>query len=217
MRKIFVIATLFISALSVRPQETVMNILKTDGSSTQTRVADVKQISFLTVDEDNQVMLEKLINGAVFRTRMNEVEDITFADTTYNLNSTGYRILEAHELCWPEERLLPNFLPPAPSVRSLDMSAAKLSDEERVMFCTLQGIINRTRPRILLYNHNEEPQTTWPTAHSLKTSPISTASPFTMVKLFKEEIKGLVLYSNERSNHYSNCGTRPTAACNCRH
>ena len=149
-------------------------------------------------------MIMKTTNGAVFRTEVNEVEKITFSDTLYNLNSTGYRILEANELCWPEDRLLPLFLPPAPSVRSLDMSAAKLSDEERVMFCTLQGIINRTRPRILLYNHNEEPQTTWPSAHSLKTVAIPTTTPYTLVKLFKEEIKGLVLYSNELSTHYSN-------------
>ncbi len=149
-------------------------------------------------------MLMKLNNGAVVRTEVNEVEKITFADTLYNLNSSGYRILEADELCWPEDRLLPLFLPPAPSVRSLDMSAASLSDEERVMFCTLQGIVNRSCPRILLYNHNEEPQSTWPTAHSITTSAISASRPYNLVKPFQEEIRGLVLYSNERTNHYSN-------------
>ena len=149
-------------------------------------------------------MITRLNNGAVVRTDVSEVEKITFADTIYNLNSTGTRILEADELCWPDDRLLPLFLSPASTVRTLDMSAASLSGEERVMFCTLQGIINRTRPRILLYNHNEEPQTTWPTAHSLKTSVISTSTPYNLVKLFKDEIKGLVLYSNERTDHYSN-------------
>ena len=149
-------------------------------------------------------MIMKLENGAVFRTDVNGVEKITFADTLYNLNSSGDRILEADELCWPEDRLLPSFLPPATTIRSLDMSEASLSDEERIMFCTLQGIINRTRPRILLYNHNEEPKSTWPSAHNLKTSAISTSTPYALVKLFKDEIKGLVLYSNERCNHYSN-------------
>jgi len=149
-------------------------------------------------------MIMKLANGAVVRTEVDKVEKITFADTLYNLNSSGNHILEANELCWPEDRLLPFFLPPATSVKSLDMSAAKLSDEERVMFCTLQGIINRTRPRILLYNHNEEPQTTWPSAHKLRTTPISASVPYNLVKQFKEEVKGLVLYSNEKSEHYSN-------------
>lgn len=181
-----------------------MTVQKKDGTSARTRVADLTQISFLTVDGIDEVMLEKLANNAVLRTKVNEVEEILFADTAYNLNSSGNRILEADELCWPDDRLLPYFLPPASTVRSLDMSAAKLSDEERVMFCALQGIVNRTRPRILLYNHNEEPQSTWPTAHNLKTSAISTSKPYEMVNLFKEEIKGLVLYSNQRCDHYSN-------------
>ena len=99
---------------------------------------------------------------------------------------------------------LPCFLPPAPTLRTLDMSAAKLSDAERLMFCALQGIINRTRPRILLYNHNEEPQSTWPTAHSLRATPVSVAAPYTLMKQFKEEIRGLVLYSTEKSDHYMN-------------
>lgn len=149
-------------------------------------------------------MITKLANGAVVRSDVSEVEKITFSDALFNLNSSGDRILEADELCWPDDRLLPFFLPPAATVRTLDMSAAKLSDEERVMFCTLQGIVNRTRPRILLYNHNEEPQSTWPTAHSLKTTAVSTSAPYNLVKLFAEEIKGLVLYSNELSEHYAN-------------
>lgn len=204
MKKILFVTTIFFGALSIQAQEKVMNVMKTDGSSTHTRVADLKQISFFTVNEGDDVMLEKFANGAAFRTNVNEIEEITLADTLYNFNSNGYRILEAGDLCWPEDRLLPIFLAPAKSVKSLDMSAANLSDEERVMFCTLQGIINRTQPRILLYNHNEEPQSTWPTAHGLTTSAISTSAPYTLVKQFKEEIKGLVLYSNELCNHYSN-------------
>ena len=193
MKKILVAAALLLGALSSQAQEKVVNVIKTDGTNAQTRLADVKHIGFLTSEDTTMIM--KLTNGAAFRTEVNEVEEITFADTTYNLNSSGFRILEADELCWPDDRLLPCFLPPAPQIRTLDMSAAKLSDEERIMFCTLQGIVNRTRPRILLFNHNEEPQTTWPSAHSLRTSAISTASPYSLVKLFKEEINGLVLYS----------------------
>lgn len=202
MRKILVVATLFLGTLSGQGQEKVMDVRKTNGTSTRTPVADLRQISFLNAEDTT--MITRLTNGAIFRTDVNEVEEITFADTLYNLNSTGYRILETGDLCWPEDRLLPIFLAPATPVRTLDMNAAKLSSEERVMFCTLQGIVNRSRPRILLYNHNEEPQSTWPTAHSLKTTAMSPAAPYSLVKLFKEEINGLVLYSNKLTNHYSN-------------
>lgn len=148
-------------------------------------------------------MIMRLTNGAEIRAEVSELEKITFVDTVYNLNSTGQRILEAGDLCWPEDRLLPHFLPPA-TVRTLDMNTAKLSDDERVMFCALQGIVNRTQPRILLYNHNEEPQSTWPTAHSLRTAAVASSKPYDLVKLFREEIRGLVLYSNQLSSHYAN-------------
>lgn len=149
-------------------------------------------------------MIVKTNNGAVVRTGVDEVEKITFADTVYNCNSDGDRILEANELCWTDDRLLPHLLPPAAIVRSLDMSAASLSDEERIMFCTLQGIINRTRPRIILYNHNEEQQMIWPRANGLRTTAIRKDMPYMLVSLFKDEVKGLVLYSNALSEHYAN-------------
>ena len=101
-------------------------------------------------------MLMKTTDGAVVRTDVSEVEKITFSDSLYTLNNIDFRILEAGELYWPEDRLLPCFFTPATTIRTLDMKAANLSDEERVMFCALQGIVNRNRPRILLYNHNEE-------------------------------------------------------------
>ena len=209
MKRSLIIATLLLfSTLHMPAQEMVMKVKKTDGTVAKTRVADLKQINFLGLDEDGQTpqpstMITRLVNGAAFRTEMQEVGDITFADTTYNLNSSGYRVLEANELCWPEDRLLPCFLTPAPTLRSLDMSAAGLSNAERVMFCTLQGIVNRTRPRIILYNHNEEAQTLWPQAHSLKYTSVN-GTPYSLVRLYKDEIKGLVLYSNEKSEHYAN-------------
>jgi len=62
MRKILVGATLFLCALSGQAQEKVMNILKTDGTNTQTRVADLSQISFLTIDGSGQGLLVKTLD-----------------------------------------------------------------------------------------------------------------------------------------------------------
>ena len=202
MKKIVLATALLLAAMTGKAQEQVIDVTKTDGTSARTRLADLTLIKFLEARDTTMVM--KLTNGADIRTDVNDVEEMTFADTLFNFNSSGLRILEADDLCWTDDRLLPHFLPPAAPVRTLDMSAAKLSSEERVMFCTLQGIVNRSQPRILLYNHNEEPQATWPTAHSLRTTTIPTSAPYNLVKLFREEINGLVLYSNERSNHYSN-------------
>ena len=63
MRKIFVVTTLFLGVLSGQAQEKVMNILKTDGTNAQTRVADLKQISFLAMDAGSQGLLVKTLGG----------------------------------------------------------------------------------------------------------------------------------------------------------
>lgn len=63
MRKFFVIVMLFLFALSGQAQEKVIHILKTDGTSTQTRVAELQEISFLTVEEGDQGLLLKTSEG----------------------------------------------------------------------------------------------------------------------------------------------------------
>lgn len=146
-------------------------------------------------------MFVKTSNGAVERTSLSDVQKITFTDSTFNTITGGYRILEANELVWPEDRLLPHFQAPT-TLQTLDMPALGLSDPERVMCCALQGLVNRTRPRILLYNHKEESIDLWPTAGALKRTGV--ASAYTLVKKFKDELNGVVLYSTEKSEHYAN-------------
>ena len=43
------------------------------------------------VAQQPATMIVKLANGATVRTDVSEVEKITFADTLFNLNNTGYR------------------------------------------------------------------------------------------------------------------------------
>ena len=63
MRKFLIVAFLFLGVLRGQAQEKVMNVLKSDGTTSQTRVADLKEISFLTVEEGGQGLLVKTMNG----------------------------------------------------------------------------------------------------------------------------------------------------------
>ena len=157
----------------------------------------------LSINAQNTTMIVQTTNGNTVRTDVNTVDKITFEDAEYNLNKDQDRILEYNELTWPEDRLLPLLLPPANTVRGYDPHAKNLASQERVMFATLQGIVNRNRPRILLYNHNEEPRATWPNAHNLHMAAVSVA-PYAFVKRYVDEIKGIVLYSTAKSEHYGN-------------
>ena len=63
MKRTFVLAMLLLGALSGQAQEKVMNVVKTDGTTAQTRVAELKQLSFLTVEEGGQGLIVKTTNG----------------------------------------------------------------------------------------------------------------------------------------------------------
>ncbi len=63
MRKLLFVVTFFLGALSGQAQEKVMNVQKADGTTAQVRVAELKQISFLTVDEGGQGLQVKTSGG----------------------------------------------------------------------------------------------------------------------------------------------------------
>lgn len=62
MRKILAV-TLSLCILPIHADEKVMNIQKKDGTTMQTRVADLKQINFLTTNEGDQGLLVKTQDG----------------------------------------------------------------------------------------------------------------------------------------------------------
>lgn len=63
MRKTLFAATLSLCAFAGNAQEKVMNIVKTDGTRIQTRVEELKQISFLTINEGGEGLVVKTIDG----------------------------------------------------------------------------------------------------------------------------------------------------------
>lgn len=80
MRKIFVIVTLFLGILSGQAQEKVIKVLKKDGTTTPTRVADLKQIQFLTIEEGGQGLLVKTLNGGTSAVRFETKPVVTISD-----------------------------------------------------------------------------------------------------------------------------------------
>lgn len=65
MRKILFATAFLLCALSGKAQEKVLNVQNVDGTTTQTRVADLDQISFLTVDQGGQGLLVKTLGGEI--------------------------------------------------------------------------------------------------------------------------------------------------------
>ena len=94
MRKILVVAALFLGALSGQAQEKVMKVIKKDGSSAQTRVVDLKQISFLTVAEGGQGLLIKTVGGETAAVLFEAHPIVTVSDSKLVVKSNSSEAVE---------------------------------------------------------------------------------------------------------------------------
>ena len=87
MRKILAV-TLSLCILPIHADEKVMNIQKKDGTTMQTRVADLKQINFLTTNEGGQGLLVKTQDGETAAILFKTVPVVTIANGKLTVKST---------------------------------------------------------------------------------------------------------------------------------
>lgn len=87
MRKILAV-TLSLCILPIHADEKVMNIQKKDGTTMQTRVADLKQINFLTTNEGGQGLLVKTQDGKTAAILFKTVPVVTIASGKLTVKST---------------------------------------------------------------------------------------------------------------------------------
>ena len=76
------------------------------------------------------------------------------------------RLVSGTGLIWPSNQLLPTFSTPAPVIDCIDISSA--SGPEIDLFTSLEGIVNRTQPRVACVSTvNGEGEFTWINLHNL--------------------------------------------------
>lgn len=93
------------------------------------------------------------------------------------------------EIAWPAGQLLPVF-GEAKRLEVIELEGAP--GELRLLSASLQGIVNRTEPRIYLFEPSDEGKETW--LKDLKLPYEVHADPLTLVARFKSELKGMVIY-----------------------
>lgn len=105
---------------------------------------------------------------------------------------------------WPAGQVLPHFATPAPQLDGLDMKQGKLSPEEKTMLLAIQGIVNKKQPRIFLFEHYSEGKHKWPRLLNLSIQELEPTQYLQLADKYKNELKGVILYSTEKSAHYLN-------------
>lgn len=121
-----------------------------------------------------------------------------------HFKSSVYRSLEKG-MVWPEDKVIPQFATPAKTIDLLDLNELKLTKSERLLFTVLQGLVNKTQPRIMLVDRAGEGKNFWIQNCDLRVNKI--VSPWDVFNKYKNEVSGLVVYSNKQNEHFINLAT----------
>jgi len=105
-------------------------------------------------------------------------------------------------IVWPKRQAIPQFACPADTLDALDMDKLALSSSEKAMFSALQGLVNKTKPRIFLLDVDREGKYKWP--DNLNFNIKEWTSKWGIVRKYQDEISGIVLYDEAKSIHYLN-------------
>ena len=108
-------------------------------------------------------------------------------------------------MAWPSGQALPTFSMPAAALDTILVQ--DLSPDEEITFSALQGLINKTKPRIYLLDSGADEGTyTWANTSLVGISRIlyNNATRYNLVAKYANQLSGVVLYDPATSVHYRN-------------
>lgn len=117
--------------------------------------------------------------------------------------SYDYKV-QSEGISWPEGQAMPYFAEPAEILDGLSVDSKELSGTEKTMFSAFQGLINRKKPRIFLFEAAREGKYKWPDLLNLKINEYPIEKRWELIDKYKDEISGVVFYSIEKNEHYKN-------------
>ena len=97
--------------------------------------------------------------------------------------------LQNGSLVWPPDQALPTFPKPY-YLDAADLSS--LSDDQQALLVTLQGIVNRRRPRLYFYWGPDTTNQTW--LPDLNVPYQNNSDPWSLIERYRSEIRRAVIY-----------------------
>ena len=97
---------------------------------------------------------------------------------------------------WPEKQLLPTFAKPSPTqdLITIPPVGSASPKAEAVLFSSLKGLVNRTKPRIWTCEGTEDNKYEWLTELGLAHQEPS--DPWALITKYRSEVKGIVVYDD---------------------
>jgi hypothetical protein len=104
--------------------------------------------------------------------------------------------VRAAVLTWPTNHYLPTFPKPASVIQYIDVTSATTG--EQALFQSLEGIVNRTQPRIACLNSTtSEGEFTWMNLHNLS---FTSANGYNLILEYESSFNGLVVYDTNQGD-----------------
>ncbi|MGA8118054.1 MAG: GxGYxYP domain-containing protein [Actinocatenispora sp.] len=110
------------------------------------------------------------------------------AGTALGVATSGAPAAASTGMSWPKGQALPHFATPH-ALDVVDLSSA--SDDDQLLFTTLQGLVNRSQPRIAVLRPADEGETTWLDTVGVPYHAVD--DPWTLVRRYRRHIKGVVV------------------------
>lgn len=108
------------------------------------------------------------------------------------------------EMTAQETAVFPAFPTPADTLDAIYYDDGNLSRGEAVMLATLQGAVNIRQPRIYLLSERRGGRTEWADRIDIKTRHVASEDLYSLVRKYREDVKGLIVYNGRKSPHYIN-------------
>ncbi len=124
----------------------------------------------------------------------------TTATTTAPKYNTTPQTPATKALSWETGQAFPTFK--SPTSKKIDaIYVDQISDEEKVAFTCLMGLVNSVEIRMAVVDGNVSK---WLTQYKLTTNPHEGMEKFDLIKKYAPEISGVVLYSTKLNKEYMN-------------
>ena len=186
------------SSATGKTTSTVNSTSKSTGVSSTKTVTTVKTATVTTVKTATPVPTvtpppyRAPVPAEVAQNANNYYTDFTRTDTV------------ASGVSWPNDQALPIFSVPTDTLDSISTASALTLADERITFSSLQGLVNKSKTRILITESGDVAEATWATTLGFTRKGYTTATKYDLFTKYKDVVKGIVLYDVSKSNHYRN-------------
>jgi len=110
-------------------------------------------------------------------------------------------------IVWPEGQAFPHFAVPKDTLDGFFVEDQSLQPDEKVMMTVLQGLVNKKKPSLIQITPRGEGMYWWPDNLKLKIHEYPADKKWELIRKYKDNIAGVILYSVEKSPHYRNLAT----------